>query len=338
MRILLWHVHGSWTTSFVQGAHTYLVPVNPARDEDGRGRAQTWDWPSSVVEVGAEELRSTPVDLVLLQRPQELALAESWLGRRPGEEVAAVYLEHNTPLGAEPEVPGSRHPLAGQRRIPIVHVTGFNDLFWDCGEAPTSVIEHGVIDPGHRYRGDIRRAAAVVNDPVRRGRSVGTDLLLSLAKDLAATGSGLDLFGMRVDELPPTPGLATYEDLPQEAMHAELARRAAYVHASRWTSLGLSLLEARMLGMPVVALGTTEAPVAVPPGTGAVTTRRSELLPAVRRFLDDSALATETGTAGRHHALSRYGLKRFLDDWDALLATVTTNLTRRHSPAARGRR
>jgi hypothetical protein len=38
VNILLWHVHGSWTTSFVQGKHRYLVPVNAARDEWGRGR------------------------------------------------------------------------------------------------------------------------------------------------------------------------------------------------------------------------------------------------------------------------------------------------------------
>ena len=34
MNILLWHVHGSWTTSFVQGKHRYLIPVNDARDAD----------------------------------------------------------------------------------------------------------------------------------------------------------------------------------------------------------------------------------------------------------------------------------------------------------------
>ena len=31
MNILLWHVHGSWTTAFVQGQHRYLVPVTPDR-------------------------------------------------------------------------------------------------------------------------------------------------------------------------------------------------------------------------------------------------------------------------------------------------------------------
>ena len=51
MRILLWHVHGSWTTAFVHGKHEYLVPVVPDRGADGRGRADTWQWPASVVEV-----------------------------------------------------------------------------------------------------------------------------------------------------------------------------------------------------------------------------------------------------------------------------------------------
>ena len=51
MRVLIWHVHGSWTTAFVQGGHTYLVPVNAARDPYGRGRARTYPWPDTVREV-----------------------------------------------------------------------------------------------------------------------------------------------------------------------------------------------------------------------------------------------------------------------------------------------
>ncbi|MEX0427767.1 glycosyltransferase [Nocardioides sp. DS6] len=314
MRILLWHVHGSWTTAFVQGAHEYLLPVLPERGPDGLGRARTWDWPASVVEVRPEELRETDVDVVLLQRPHEVDLAERWLGRRPGRDVPAVYVEHNTPLG---DVPDTRHPLAGQREIPIAHVTGFNDLMWDGDGVRTHVIDHGIVDPGHRYTGELARAATAVNDPVRRGRSVGTDLLLARP---GLTDLGVDVFGMRVDRLPSLPGLTAFEDLPQDAMHDELARRRVYVHLSRWTSLGLSLLEAMHLGMPVVVLGTTEAPMAVPADAGAVLTRREELLPAVRRLLEDPEAAAAAGAAARRHALERYGLKRFLRDWDALLA------------------
>ncbi|WP_445256466.1 glycosyltransferase [Nocardioides aurantiacus] len=322
MRVLLWHVHGSWTTSFVQGRHDYLLPTTPDRGPDGLGRARTWDWPASVVEVAPEQLADADVDVVVLQRPHEPELVERWLRRRPGRDLPAVYVEHNTPVG---DVPDTRHPMADQDRVPVAHVTGFNELFWDCGRAPTTVVEHGIVDPGHRWTGELDRAAVVVNDPVRRGRSVGTDLLPGLARV-----GGVDVFGMRVDLLPDALGLgpavlAVHEDLPQERMHAELARRRVYVHTARWTSLGLSLLEAMHLGMPVVALGATEAARAVPPGTGVVTTRAAELGPAVARFLADPDLAREVGSAGRRHALEHYGLTRFLTDWDRLLASVVAD-------------
>ena len=60
-----------------------------------------------------------------------------------------------------------------------------------------------------------------------------------------------------------------FEDLPQHQMHRELPRRRVYVHPFRWTSLGLSLIEAMYLAMPVVVLAATEAPRAVPPAAGA---------------------------------------------------------------------
>jgi glycosyltransferase involved in cell wall biosynthesis len=134
----------------------------------------------------------------------------------------------------------------------------------------------------------------------------------------------LDVFGMNVHALNDTlavPGdrLWTFEDLPQDHLHHELARRRVYVHTSRWTSLGLSLLEAMHLGMPVVALATTEAVAAVPPGAGVVSTRPEELAAAVWRFVHDPSEAQVVGAAAREAALARYGLGRFLADWDARL-------------------
>src|SRR5688500_10801154 len=88
VRILLWHVHGSWTTAFVHGPHDYLVPVVPDRGPDGRGRAQTWSWPASVVEVPPERLAREPVDVVVVQSAPDEALAARWLGGRcPGRDV-----------------------------------------------------------------------------------------------------------------------------------------------------------------------------------------------------------------------------------------------------------
>lgn len=331
MRILLWHVHGSWTTSFVAGRggagardgtpREYLLPVTPDRGPDGRGRATTWDWPANVREVTPDELAHTDVDVVVLQRPHELDLAAAWLGRRPGVDVPAVYVEHNTPKG---DVPETRHPLADQTRIPIVHVTHTNRLLWDNGVAPTVVIEHGIVDPGPRWTGELPRAAVVVNEPVRRWRVAGTDLLPGLAQ-----AAPLDVYGMQVHGLPDALGgpaagrIAVHEDLPQAALHAQLARRRVYVHPYRWTSLGLSLLEAMHLGMPVVVLAMTAAVEAVPREAGCLSTRPERLADAVREFVNDPAAAAVAGKYARATALERYGLDRFLADWDHLLAEVT---------------
>ena len=304
MRVLLWHVHGSWTTSFVQGPHTYLLPVLPDRGPDGRGRARTWQWPPSAVEVTPDEARRADIDVAVLQRPEELhELCHAWTGRRPGLDVPAVYLEHNAP-----DLPVGSCVAVGERDdIPVVHVSWFNQLMWDSGRAPSVVIEHGVVDPGYRYSGEIPAAAVVVNEPIRRGRVTGTDLL-----PLFRQAVPVDVFGMGTEQL----GGA---DVDQATLHERAPRRRVYLHPYRWTSLGLSLIEAMHLGMPVVSLATTEAGEAVPPEAGVVSNRLDRLTTALQDLVADPDRAAAMGRRGREAALARYGLARFLADWDRLL-------------------
>lgn len=315
MNILVWHVHGSWLTAFLQGPHDYLLPVTPDRGPDGLGRARTWHWPERAREATPEQLRTAEIDLVVLQRPHEIALTERWTGRRPGRDLAAVYVEHNSP-DASPT--GTRHPLAGRADVPLVHVTHFNRLMWDNGRAPTAVVEHGIPDPGPLYTGELPRAAVVVNDPVRRGRVTGTDLLPGFAAH-----TPLDVFGMNTGRLAADGDRTRTFDLPQHELHRQMARRRLYLHPVRWTSLGLSLLEAMLLAMPVVALDTTEVREAVPDGAGTVSNRLDVLHAAVRDLTADQDRARRTGERARAAALARYGLPRFLDDWELLIKEVT---------------
>jgi glycosyltransferase involved in cell wall biosynthesis len=302
VNILLWHVHGSWTTSFVQGKHRYFVPVNAARDEWGRGRARTFTWPDTVEELPLDQIRD--VDVAIAQRPEELDLIPP--------HVPVIYVEHNTPKG---DVPETRHPLADRDDLLIAHVTHFNELFWDCGETRTTVIEHGVVEPEARWTGELERLAIVTNEPVRRGRVTGTDLFGRFAGV-----APLDVFGMGVEGLP---AVTAHEDLPQREMHEALAQRRAYLHLCRWTSLGLSLIEAMRMGMPVIALATTEAIAAVPPDAGVLSTRVSTLVEAAQWLIDEPHEATRLGARARQVALDRYGLDRFLADWDRLLEEET---------------
>lgn len=318
MRVLVWHVHGSWTASLVRGGHTYLLPTVPEGGPWGRGRCGR-DWPDNAREVPADELSDTDVDVVILQRPDELELTRRWLGRRPGVDIPAVYVEHNTPREA---VPNTAHPVADREDIPLVHVTHFNELMWDSGRAPTAVIPHGIADPGMRYTGEYERAATAINEPVRRWRFTGTDLLPALS-----AAAPFDVFGMGLDELNAragveAPRLRPVGDLGQDSLYTEMARRRVYVHTARWTSLGLSLLEAMHLGMPVVAVASTEAARAVPADAGVVSADVTELSAAIREMIDDPGLARRMGKCARDSALTNYGIEEFLRNWDSLLGRV----------------
>ena len=288
MRVLLSQVHGGYNDSFLAGDHEYLFP--------------------------SANLRDDPPDVVVLQRLEDVAPFEQVTGRRLGRELPTIYLEHNTP---RVDVPNSRHPFADRPDVLIVHVTHFNHLFWDCGSSPTMVIEHGVVDPGLRYTGERAACAFVVNEPVRRWRATGTDLLNRFAP------MPVDAFGIDADLLPERlgtngggPWVEFGGNLGQEELYDAIARRRLYLHLNRWTSLGLSLLQAMMLGLPVVVLATTEASRAVPAAAGAVSLDIEVLRATAELLLRDSDEAARRGRIARATALDRYPIERFLSGWN----------------------
>jgi hypothetical protein len=308
LNVLVWHVHSAWLGALVRGGHRYLLPVRVA---GGRGSRRP-EWPSSVIDVTPEDAPAHDIDLVVFQHPQELDEARRWLGDR---RVPALYVEHNAPQGA---VNAMRHPLADRDDVVLVHVTHFNALMWDAGSTRSCVIEHGVPDPGYRYEGTLSRIACAINEARRRGRVTGTDLLPRFGEV-----APVDLFGIG----------ATY-DVHQRDLHAEMPRRRMYVHPFRWTSLGLALIEAMMLGMPVIALATTEAPRAVPSTAGVCSTDLRVLLDAARWLIEEPEAARTLGRGARAAALARYGVEPFLQRWDALFAETIASGTRWRAPAA----
>nr|WP_198423480.1 glycosyltransferase [Microlunatus antarcticus] len=309
---MLFDVHGGYTDALLAGAHDYaFLPA-----VDGRGGLSRLGAlaPARAREVDSAELRDDPPDVVLLQRPEDAATIADRTGLRAGTDVPAVFLEHNTP---KESVPNTRHPLA-DGPIRVVHVTHLNALLWDCGRTPTTVVEHGLPDPGLRYVGDVDHLAFVVNEPVRRWRVTGTDLLPRFAP------LGIDAFGIDGDLLPAAlddqPGVAFAGNLKPPQLRDALVARRAYLHLNRWTSLGLSLIEAMLLGLPVVVLDTTVAARTVPPAAGAISADPDVLVAAARRLLTDPDEARAAGLVAREAALARHGLARFLGDWDRVLA------------------
>lgn len=324
MRILVWHVHGGWMDAFVRGQHEYLIPTTPARDAWGLGRGGR-AWPDSAIEIDPADVAEAEVDVVVLQRTEELEEARRLLG---GRDVPVVFVEHNAPRG---DVPNSLHPMRDRDDLTIAHVTHWNALMWDCGTARTTVVEHGVVDPGALYTGALERLGVVINEPVRRNRVVGTDLLPRFAEV-----APVDVWGIGTERLPELgfgDRVFAQGDVAADPMHAALAERRAYVHPNRWTSLGLSLIESMHMAMPVLVLATTDAARTVPGEAGAIATDVEELVRASRLLLEDPDEARRRGLVAREAVLARHALGRFLADWDDLLDDTVARGVRRNRAA-----
>ena len=304
LRVLTWHVHGSYLDSLIATGHEFYLPVGP----DGSGGIGGWPWPSTVHDVPAAEIRNVHVDLVLFQHSSNLAHAGQILSEAQLSG-PRIFVEHDPPQASPTD---TRHPV-DDPDVLLVHVTAFNDLMWDAGRTRTRVIEHGVRDPGVRYRGDLERGIVVVNNLRSRGRRLGRDVF-----ERARETVPLDLVGMDATSLGGL-GEVKRDDLP-----AFLAPYRFFFHPIRWTSFGMAACEAMMVGLPIVAVATTEMPTVIIDGdAGFVDTRVDRLVGAMEQLLADPALAQRLGARARQIALDRFGLARFVADWNSAFRDVT---------------
>jgi glycosyltransferase involved in cell wall biosynthesis len=92
----------------------------------------------------------------------------------------------------------------------------------------------------------------------------------------------------------------------------------------RYTSLPLAVIEAITIGMPVVALATTELPTIILNGeTGYVSCDIDALIEHMRFLLSNYKEASRMGRNARAIAQERFGLDRFISDWNKAFALVT---------------
>lgn len=310
LRILTWHVHGNYLYYLTQVPHTFCVLADTARSPGYAGRAGRLPWGDNVVEMPVERVRRERFDVVLFQSRAAWERDQHVLLTAEQRRLPRIFLEHDPP---QQHPTNTRHFVDDPDAL-LVHCTHFNRLMWDSARTPTAVIEHGVSLPrAARYSGELQKGIAVVNHLAKRGRRLGADVFLQMREHVP-----LDLVGMDSRR---SGGLGEIGNLELPAF---IAPYRFYFHPIRWTSLGLALIEAMMVGLPVVGLATTELAAVIDNGrTGFVDTAPERLVAAMRALLDDPELARDIGAAGRVEAQRRFGIERFVDDWLRVLDTVT---------------
>jgi hypothetical protein len=310
LNVLVWQIHGSYLNTLVQsfaGApYRFYLPTKPSRPEGYGGRGPTYSWSPQTFEVPAEEVGDLDLDLVVYQTEENFFEDAREILTPEQRTLPAVYLEHNTPQG---RINDMVHPI-DDPGVLLVHVTHFNDLFWDCRETPTRVIDHAVMPstPEGSYTGEIERGVSLVNDMPRRKRVVGGDVFRRASEEVP-----LDLFGFDSKEV-----AGGFGDLPQAEVHERMRAYRFYFNPIRYTSLPLSVLEAMEIGLPVVALATTELVTVIEDGeNGFIDTNVDNLVRRMRQLLSDPEEARRIGEAGRRTVRERFGPERFAAGWEA---------------------
>ena len=305
LNVLIWQIHGSYLNTLVQAPHRFYLPTKPDKPEGYGGRGPTYLWSPETIDVPSEEVRDLDLDLVIHQTSKNFFEDAKQILTPEQRELPAIYLEHNTPQAPINEMV---HPV-NDPGVLLVHVTHFNDLFWDCGETPTRVINHAVMPstPEAVYTGELNKGVSLVNDMPRRKRVVGEDIFLRARQEVP-----LDLFGFNSKEV------GGFGDLPQAEVHERMKAYRFYFNPIRYTSLPLSILEAMEIGLPVVALATTELVTVIKDSeNGFIDTNVENLIERMRDLLADPKEARLIGEAGRQVIRERFNLERFIADWEA---------------------
>ncbi|HEY9620463.1 MAG TPA: glycosyltransferase [Crinalium sp.] len=304
LRILTWHVHGSYLYYLTQANHDFYLPVKPNKPEGYGGRSGNFPWGDNVHDIPAEDVRDQSFDCILFQSRRNYLHDQYEILSESQRRLPRLYLEHDPPR----EHPTDTPHLVNDPNLLLVHVTHFNNLMWDSGKTPTCVIEHGVMVPENvQFSGELQRGIVVINGLQKRGRRLGADLFQQARQFVP-----LDLVGMD------STALGGLGDIPHPTLPAVQARYRFFFHPVRYTSLGLAICEAMMIGLPIIGLATTELVTVVENGiAGYISTDIGELVHYMKDLLAHPQEAYRLSKGAKEQGRSRFSIQRFTRDWDA---------------------
>jgi hypothetical protein len=310
LRVLTWHVHGNYLYYLTQAPHDFFLVTKPGNPPGYAGANGSLPWGDNVHEVNIDEVASREFDVVLYQHREHWEHDRENVLSAAQQRLPRVYIEHDPPM----ENPYQQWHWVDDPDTLLVHVTHFNQLMWDCGATPTRVIEHGVVIPeGVRYSGERECGIVVVNHLAQRGRRLGADVFTQMRSRVP-----LDLVGMDAKSCGGIGEIGNME------LAGFIARYRFFFNPIRWTSLGLAIVEAMTIGMPIVGLATTELSTVIRNGeNGFIHTGTDALCDAMHMLLRDPSLACVLGANARRTALERFHIDRFVQDWHDTLTQVT---------------
>lgn len=307
--VLTWHIHGSYLYYLSQTSCLFYLPYKTNQEEGYLGRTHDFNWGDNVISIPAEKVKELVFDCILFQSIKNYVSDQYEILTEHQRSLPKIYLEHDPPR----EHPTDTKHIVEDPSTTLVHVTHYNKLMWNNNQANTIVIEHGVChDPELSYSGEVEKGITVLNGLPKIGRRLGLDIVEKIRETIP-----LDIIGVD-SEMIGGLGKIRHSELP-----SFLARYRFYVHPVRYTSLGLSVCEAMMVGMPIVGLATTELPTIIENNySGYVHTDIDWLINKMQSLLHQPYKAQKMGEMAQDIAIQRFHIDRFREDWQQLFKQV----------------
>jgi hypothetical protein len=304
LKIFTWHIHGSYLYYLSQGDYLIYIPVKDNKEEGYYGRGKTFPFGENVIEIPVNEVKEHQFDCLLFQTNKNFFIDQYEILTAQQRSLPRIYLEHDPPVHHPTD---TKHAVEDKDMI-MVHVTHFNKLMWSNENKIIQVVDHGVTVPNIPYDGALKRGAVVINHMHQRGRKLGADIFDKVSKHVP-----LDLVGMGTKEYGGL-GEVLHPDLPKFITQYRFC-----FNPIRYTSLGLAVCEAMMLGVPMVAMATTEYVTVIKDGvSGFIHTDIDYLIDKMKMLLNDHSLATKIGEEGKRVARERFNINRFTSQWKSI--------------------
>ncbi|MEW5895796.1 MAG: glycosyltransferase [Candidatus Omnitrophota bacterium] len=305
LNILTWNVHGNYLYYFSHIPHQIFLPVNKSRTGDYCGIGKGFKWGSNVIEVPVADVPSLKLDCIVFQRDQHYIHDQHYILSEKQRRLPKIFIEHDPPR----KNPTDTRHCVFNTDVLLVHVTNYNSLMWDSGNTPKTVISHGIVVPDDAvYSGKHNKGIVVINHLKRRGRRLGADIFKTVRRWIA-----LDLIGMEAENF------GGIGEIPHDYYPYFLANYRFFFNPIRYTSLGLAVCEAMMIGLPVIGLATTEMSMIIKNyQTGYIDTNIDNLVEFMELLIHEPDYAKKLGNNCRQYAQKYFGIKRFVSNWEHL--------------------
>src|SRR5438046_1906403 len=97
LRILTWHIHGSYLLYLSRADVEIYLPVRPDPRDGFGGRGPSFPFPETVRDVPAEAVRDLEIDCILFQTRKNYLVDQHEILSESQLRLPRIYLEHDPP-------------------------------------------------------------------------------------------------------------------------------------------------------------------------------------------------------------------------------------------------